>query len=722
MRLSCHTLGLVVAIALLAGTLEAQDPADDRFWVEDDTRGARELKRIRHQEQNGDIVGAIQAYHGLLEKPGAQGVFPLIPAEEGKPYALYVGVREACRQAIARLDPLRLAQYRASYDGKALRLLHEAWSRRDLAALRGVASTYEATSYGDEALLAIAELSVEQDDAAGASAALVALLRSPGSYEVTLSQLRVALFRYAWCQRKLGRRDRLLALHGVASGGEALLAAFAGLLSFAGHALDPILLRHRAIFDVPVDANGARVTLREAIARLAAMEGRVEGPLPALGREPAWSVSLPPPQMLPPMGNTDVVIWAMGNDVANLNLVLWDPSIEAGISPASGIACAPPWVFVHTGAEGLVLDGRTGEEAPWKWSNGDLLEPDDAVGKGRLSRRARIRGNRMYASLESGWQPYVTKEGDVEQTVSRILHCRLYAFDLSREGYRLWDTERPTGKSDDVEFLSKVTIISPPAADGTTVYAGGAILENDLRLYVIALDARNGQLRWKTYLGAAETNATRWQRPDTAERVFPSLAPVLAEGLVYFCSNWGIVAALDAGNGEVKWVVKYGRKRSQAGRGGEPDWAENGVEVVDGLVVAAPQDSDYLFCFDAATGRLIGEPFARVTDKLSFRYYIAMPGGRIALLSDKVAWIGAIEEPGHSLAKVKLQEPAIGRPLRDGGDLIVPGAKAVYRVRVREKRLEELFRWPEKASGGIELVRIEDGLVALTRERVYGYR
>gem|GEM_PF-3972924 len=707
---------------LLAAVAVAQEKVETTFWVEDDTRAARELKGVRHMDASGDAVGAMQAYQELLEKPTTSGVFPLVSGEEGSPYALYVGVREACRQAIQGLDPDRLAQYRASFDGKALRLLHEGLAKRDLVALRTVASTYGASSYADDIRLAIAELSLEQGDLHGASAALAPIVRSPASFAITLPQLRLAIFRYAWCQRQLGRHDRLAALHRAATGAEALLTAFSGLLGFAGRPLDAVLLRHRAVFDTPVAADGSRVTLRQALGRLAAMKGTPSTPLAGIERKAAWSVSLPPVPMVPPMGNPQAMVWAMGPATSSLNMVLWDPSIEAGFSSSTGAASSPPWLFVHTGAEGLVLDARSGQEAPWKWSTGDLLAPPDAVGKGRLPRRACVRGDRMYASLESGWFDYAVNEGGADQVVSRILRCSLYAFDLSREGYRLWDTERPTGTSADVEFLTKATTLSPPAADGATVYAGAAILENDLRLYVIALDARTGELKWKTYLGAAETIATRWQRTNTAQRVFPGLAPVLADGLVIYCSNWGVVAALDAGNGEVKWLVKYGRKRNVQVRGDQPDWAENGVEVAYGQVVAAPQDSDCLFCFEAATGRLIGKPFPRVTDKLQYRYVTVLPEGRIALLSDKTAFIGALDDPSHKLAKVDLQEPAIGRPLVDGEDLLVPGAKAVYRVRIREKKLEEFVRWPEKASGGIELARIAGGLVALTRERVYGYR
>ncbi len=722
MRSFRHPLGTLVAVLLAAGAVTAQEKVESTFWVDDNTPASKMLKRVRDLEAGGDAVGAMQAYQGLLEKPSTAGVFPLVPGEEGSPYALYVGVREACRQALSGLDPDRLAQYRASHDGNALKLLHEGLTKRDLAALRAAASTYGATSYADDILLAIAELSIEQGDLQGATAALAPIVRSPASYAVTLPQLRLALFRYAWCQRQLGRRDRLAALHRAATGAEALLVAFSGLLGLAGRPLDAVLLRHRAVFDVPVAADGARVTLRQAVSRLAALRGSSTTPLEGLGRKAAWSVSLPPVPMLPPMGDPQRIILAMGQAAVSLRMVLWDPSIEAGFSPASGAASSPPWLFVHTGAEGLVLDARSGQEAPWKWSTGDLLAPDDAVGKGRLPRRACVRGDRMYASLESGWCDNDVDENGDEQATSQILRCSLYAFDLSREGYRLWDTERPRGTSADVEFLSKTTTLSPPATDGATVYAGAAKLETDVRLFVTALDARTGELKWKTELGAAVTNSMRWQRADTAQRVFPGLAPVLADGLVIYCSNWGVVAALDAGNGEVKWLVQYGRKRSVQTRGEQPDWAENGVEVAFGQVVAAPQDSDCLFCFDLANGRMIGKPFPRVTDKMQYRYVAVLPEGRIALLSDKAAYVGSLDNPSHKLARVELQEPAIGRPLLDGEDLLVPGAKALYRVRIRAEKLEEFLRWPEKAAGGIELARIEGGLVALTRERVYGYR
>jgi len=718
MRLLRHTAACLLAAA---STLLAQQRPGENVWIEDHTPAVRDLQRIQKLEKDPnrdpDPLSRMKDYQDLLERPTVDGLLPVIPDEPGKPFALFVGVREACRQGVTRLA--RRSEYRSVYDGRALALWEKALRKGDLAELRDVATKYDASSYGDDILLSIAELSIEQGDYEGAFVALAPIVRTPQAYDISLPQLRVALFRYAQCARALGRHEDLAALDRAATGGEAFHALLAALCGIAGVPSDLLLARHRAVFDAPLAVGSSRTTLREAIHRMAASRVAPAAALGAIASDAPWTFAIPPVSMRPAGGNPGRQLFVRGA-APTVQLLLWDPSIEAGFSPACGATLVAPWLFFHNGCDGVVLDSRTGKPAPWEWSTGDLLPASDEVGKGRISRRACVHGGALYATLESASGRPAAQAND--DNAAEIIKCSLYAFDLAREGYRLWDTERPAGRKDDVEFLSEATILSPPASDGAGVYVGAGILKSDLRLYACALDARTGELRWKTFLGAVPTVATQTARADVPQRFCPGLAPVVIGGTVVYCSNWGVVAALDAGNGELKWLVKYNRKRGTPAPGDLADWAENPIDVREGRVIVAPQDSDYLFSLELATGRPFGDkPFERVSDRMQFRWFAALSGGRIAIVSDQKVRIADADDPAHKIADVKLEEPAIGRPCVDGDVLYIPGAKALYRIGLADRTSRELLRWPEKALGGVELARVEGGLVALTRERVYGY-
>ncbi|MCI0358172.1 MAG: PQQ-binding-like beta-propeller repeat protein [Planctomycetaceae bacterium] len=158
-----------------------------------------------------------------------------------------------------------------------------------------------------------------------------------------------------------------------------------------------------------------------------------------------------------------------------------------------------------------------------------------------------------------------------------------------------------------------------PISDGSLLYV--AMRRTDgarSQLYVAALelqttaaavdddddDARpTGRMKWRTRICSAATLLDS-DNGDGLSHLLLSLR----DGELYFNTNAGVVAAIRASDGQIRWVVKYPRT---APGSGDPDQSSgqffrdlNPCLVWKDLVVVAPSDSDRIFALKAATGQL----------------------------------------------------------------------------------------------------------------------
>ena len=118
-----------------------------------------------------------------------------------------------------------------------------------------------------------------------------------------------------------------------------------------------------------------------------------------------------------------------------------------------------------------------------------------------------------------------------------------------------------------------------------------------------ALNARpSGRMKWRTKICSGAT-------PGGGD--FDELTHLLltmGEGTIYCNTNLGAVAAVDADDGQLKWLVKYPRSPFHSG---DPDRREehffrdlNPCLFHQGLLIVAPSDCDQLFALHSATGEI----------------------------------------------------------------------------------------------------------------------
>ena len=141
------------------------------------------------------------------------------------------------------------------------------------------------------------------------------------------------------------------------------------------------------------------------------------------------------------------------------------------------------------------------------------------------------------------------------------------------------------------KFETHARIVSSAAvADGTVYFSS-----YDHHFY--ALDAATGTLKWKyDFAGerrfAAEhihgTYPSAETMPDPFD--FYASSPALWRGAVYFGSGNGMITALDAASGAVRWTFKAG------------DTVHASPAIANGVLYVGSWDS-YFYALDAATGK-----------------------------------------------------------------------------------------------------------------------
>jgi len=187
----------------------------------------------------------------------------------------------------------------------------------------------------------------------------------------------------------------------------------------------------------------------------------------------------------------------------------------------------------------------------------------------------------------------------------------LVAVDRTTDGKLLW--KRPADSiplpKRPADGLSRtVGFEGTPVADARSVYVALTDRREQTATYVACLDAETGDPRWVRHLGEAASDFDNMMGMgmgmvgsfnDFGHRLLTLDGPT-----VYFQTNLGAVAALDAETGGIRWVATYPRQeRGGLGQGSQRDL--NPAIVHDGLVIVAPDDAASIYAYDAGSGRLV---------------------------------------------------------------------------------------------------------------------
>jgi outer membrane protein assembly factor BamB len=248
---------------------------------------------------------------------------------------------------------------------------------------------------------------------------------------------------------------------------------------------------------------------------------------------------------------------------------------------------------------------------------------------------------------------------------------RIIGLDLRREGLLTFRPSRDDGAW---------SFDGTPVSDGRRVYVAMRHSEVTPHAYVACFDATTGVQKWRTSIGSADTPAG-----GAGDEITHNLL-TLVENRIYFNTNLGLVAAIDADTGEICWLSRYDRlsgKSLTVGSAGplHLDRDPSPCLYHEGLLLVTPSDLPAIFAMDANTGKMIwqNDSFPDALHLLAVRGAdLIVSGNRLAALdaaSGRVNWVW----PESEHAGIR----GIGRGVVAGNEVFWPTRDAIYVVEAK---------------------------------------
>ncbi|MHC4957064.1 MAG: outer membrane protein assembly factor BamB family protein [Planctomycetota bacterium] len=675
----------LLALLVLAPFAVGQEEAVGRpYWISTPPPAREALVTATAAVAAGDWPRAAQKLQVVFDKHA--GAFARL-GRRGP----YVGARQRAVELMASMPKEVRAEYERLYGAGAARSLREALDAGDRAGLLDVVRRYEATSAGLRAILALADS---------------ALLRG----------------RPAEARLLLARVKRL---HATAMGQTAFAKAFL-----------------------------------QRFARAAALDHAQGGPAPS-GDETRIEVDV--------AQGLDTHAWPMlgGNstrtrraDAPGLHPIVYS---IGDLDIRSRMYDQPPRPTQYH------LRRRMANRVDWEdyWRDFNPVQPVIARGQLVFSNGRRLEATNLYSHVVSWQYPpepdfdnkgrtnlssifspvvadgivYAAIETPVEYRPQRLQSVpityylpmrRLVAIDLE-SGEVLWSHENHAlAGTKDAEVLRDMTIVGPPLVRGDRLYVGATLSRGTFHNRLVAFDRRTGKLLYDTRLsnGQQELNLFGRQLQEAAG------TPVAeTDGVLYYGTNQGVIAAVDALLGTPLWATTYAVvpiPSTYLWFEAPRRWPrfDNGPPLVVGdLVLVAPTDGTHLMALDKDSGAVVWTKSFIGDRNFGFRPRVlqAADGARVYVSGDAgVAALWLKDGPNRRAGSTAWMQPFEDEGDKGGGrgflarnGLWIPTYTSIYRYHpVTGKLLDEHTRVGQDANQSVHLVAGDGVLVTAGRNNL----
>lgn len=663
-----------------------------------------------------------------------------------------IPAREFCQWRLAALSkdaPEALAHYRKLVDPLAEKWLAEGIARRDEKLLRQVIQQAFASSSGDDALLRLADFSLERGEFAMSRVFLERILASTtkglsGAYpdsDLPAAEIRARLVLVSLLEGAAERAGKELGQFkeqfGDATG------RIAGKSGNLADMLTALLAQSSSWPAARVSEDWGTFAGNHARGRIAKADVDIAG-------EPLWTFALP-------RLNSDRE-W-MGNGRLRVaedakGLLSYHPAVHSGQVLMRLDARGNSYIMSLSANTGEVvwqveesrrppLKGATDQEE--REEKGPLEISDAHAGLTRHLGVARytltVQGHKLFARIGS--------------PVTGPSARRLEKQTLKDQGWIMGLDLRTQGKPlDGFPLQPESTSWSfegAPLADESHLYVAMRRIEQGrCQMHIACFDLpttplgvpagadenyRNtGRLKWRTKLCSGTTPGAG--DIDEISHVMLSLD----SGMIYCNTNLGAVAAVSAADGQVAWVVKYPRA---AFRSGDPDRNEshflrdlNPCLVAGDLIVVAPSDCDRIFALRRGSGQLVWTTASGVAADV--QHLLGFRGNSLICSGDYLYWLDLqtgvvqVQYPAAVPEGPMLAAPSprgLGRGILAGDHVYWPTRENILVFHQAPRKTEggyapqgvkEIPLFPRGAVGG-NLVIAEGKLFLATGDRLFGF-
>lgn len=610
------SLGMLL---LASAAVQAQPPGIGQYELSDtirldeaDAATRTHLEQARAFVSNQQWDEAVEILRQLAENHGGK-VIGLTPRR-------FISVRDYCHLLLSGLPAEALTLYRSRVDPQAERWYQQGVREHRAEPLRAIVEQLFCSSWGDEALSALGEFALEQGDYGNARGYWQRIL--PPEY-------------WLKCEPALAREDGVPAV-----------------LVYPDTDLPLADVRARLVLLLILegDAEAAQQALDAFVQEYGQAEGKLAGRqteyAPRLQELLNDSRQWPVPQTSgdwPTFGGSPARNKVMPHTI-ELGALRWRQPLEPAPAPDFGYTVrrvaerkdamlsyhpllVDGLVLVNSANEILAFNAQTGAPA---WSDDPTIfkyHPPGAQPSGRHSSLGAARftmtafRHRLYARMGNP----VT--GGANDTFGQPRPGFLVCLDLEAQGKVLWDSRRSLPREEGWTFEGS------PVTDGVNVYVAMRRSGVQPQAYVACLDAEQGRLRWRRLICSAESPAQ-----GQAEEITHNLL-TLDHGTLYYSTNLGAVAALDARDGQPKWISRYPRVKSiDVNDRAKHLYRDLTPCLYDrGVVYAAPADCRAVLAFDASNGLLLWHA-PHPEDAV---HLLGVGGGNLIVSGDKLWWLDA---------------------------------------------------------------------------------
>ena len=599
--LSASVLGLVSAAA-------GQDSAPTNqihYPLAEELGGL--LETADQSRREGKHEQAIELYRSVLDADQPKNGYQIARLSEGLGQGeprRFLGVTEWAIRGLRALPKDGRALFRSKYDYRASSALDEARRATDpYAALARAYELYPISSYAVQLLERMAELSLERGNFARARRVLQLLLEHHEQELPSPPRIRKKLLL---CALGLGESDEVRSL------GLALKRD------------DP---------DGEIHMGGAPIKLEELVTQALEVEavrrGKQKGTQPsskllrsdsanraAVPTRPAFGAARFAPKVF---DNHSLLEQRAGGGILH-------GTLPQGGFPARNLPLVHEGlVFLCTADSLLAFDLLTGEE-PRR-----IIRPQGRPVFQDRNAKVQFGGAIDQGILLAPLVETVLRDQSYRgiPIKVRIPIRKLAAFDLERWAWQ-WDHAALLAGTN----MERWSFPTPPLVQEGVAYVSAFSIEGAVNCHVTAFDVRTGGHLWSTWIASGQVEQTMFGEQATE----PLCVPVaVSDGLVYFATSFGCVAAVEADTGRPVWVTEYEQIEVRAPRGYYADprniaWENNAPVVESGVVVVAPLDSPNYYGIDAKDGRRLWNARRRAyAADADMRYVMGATDGRVVL-------------------------------------------------------------------------------------------
>ena len=210
-------------------------------------------------------------------------------------------------------------------------------------------------------------------------------------------------------------------------------------------------------------------------------------------------------------------------------------------------------------------------------------------------------------------------------------------------------------------------------------------------LWLYALNKTDGKLAWKSFL---------CEDPMSGASPFSPIGLSVDGGDAYVATGGGVVIAVDAMSGAVRWATRYQRStkggfnmarfgRPQTQMQGLDGWEQDVVVPHGRALVVIASDSDKLFALDRRTGELLWEsPRQPTGDDDAGEYYLGTLDDGMFLAGKKSLRRYDLNKDGRLMWEARFVSPSNGHGVLTSDAIYMPTGESIARVNPANGKIE----------------------------------